>query len=202
MRRTRSALLAAALAGLTLTAVALPPNSPAPGFHGTDSTGKAQSLSQYRGKWVVLEWANSGCPYDRKHYESGSIEALQHQWTAKGVVWLSVISSAPGQQGYVTPAEEAAYLKQKNAAPTAVLLDPQGAIGHLYDARTTPHVFLIDPSGTIVYQGALDNQPSPDPATLKGADNYLADALSASLAGKPVSVAITRPYGCSVKYAQ
>ncbi len=128
------------------------------------------------------------------------MESLQRQWTAKGVVWLSVLSSAPGQQGYVTPAEENDYLKTMKAAPTAALLDPTGAIGHLYDARTTPHIFVIDPSGKIVYQGAIDDQPTPDPASLKIADNYVNDALNAAMAGKPVAFTVTKPYGCSVKY--
>lgn len=166
-----------------------------------DSNGQQHDLNQYRGKWVVLEWANRGCPYDQKHYLSGSMESLQREWTGKSVVWLSIISSAPGEQGFVTPQEENAYLRQMKAAPTAALLDPQGTIGHLYDARTTPHMFVIDPTGKIVYQGAIDNRPSPDPATLNGADNYLNDALNAAMAGKQVALAATRPYGCSVKYA-
>jgi hypothetical protein len=188
------------MAGFAATAGALPPGSMAPEFKGVDSNGVEHSLSKYRGKFVVLEWANKGCPYDQKHYLSGSMEALQKQWTGKGVVWLSVISSAPGQQGYVSPVEENDYLKTMKASPTAALLDPKGSIGHLYDARTTPHMFVIDPAGKVVYQGAIDDKPSPDQATLKGADNYLNDALNAAMAGKPVAVAMTKPYGCSVKY--
>lgn len=203
MKRLWGSLVPLALAGaLAGVGFALPPNSQAPDFKGVDSNGQSHSLSQYRGKWVVLEWANRGCPFDQKHYLSGSMEAQQREWTAKGVVWLSVLSSAPGEQGYVTAAEENAYLQQMKATPTAALLDPQGTIGHLYDARTTPHMFVIDPSGKIVYQGAIDDKPSPDPSTLKGADNYLNDALNAAMAGKPVPVAVTKPYGCSVKYAQ
>ena len=179
----------------------MPPNSPAPEFQGVDSNGVQHTLSQYRGKYVVLEWANQGCPYDQKHYLSGSMESLQREWTAKGIVWLSILSSAPGQQGFVSPAQENDYLRRMKAAPTAALLDPTGAIGHLYDARTTPHMFVIDPAGKIVYQGAIDNRPTPDQADLKGADNYLADALTAALAGRSVAVPVTRPYGCSVKYA-
>lgn len=201
MRRVWLGVLLVGMMGWAGAVRALPPDSVAPGFTGVDSHGAKHSLSEYKDKWVVLEWANRGCPYDRKHYESGSMEALQREWTAKGVVWLSVISSAPREQGYVTPTEENAYLEKMHAAPTAVLLDPKGVIGHLYDARTTPHMFVIGPNGTIVYQGAIDNKPSPDPATLKGADNYLNDALNAAMAGKPVAVAITKPYGCSVKYA-
>jgi peroxiredoxin len=199
MRRIWLGLL---MAGFAATGVvrALPPGSMAPEFKGVDSNGVQHDLSEYRGKWVVLEWANQGCPYEQKHYLSGNMESLQKQWTGKGVVWLSIISSAPGQQGYVTPSQENDYLQKMKAAPTAALLDPKGVIGHLYDARTTPHMFVIDPEGKIVYQGAIDDKPSPDPATLKGADNYLNDALNAAMAGKPVAVTSTRPYGCSVKY--
>jgi peroxiredoxin len=188
------------MAGMVGSAGALPPGSVAPEFKGVDSNGVEHSLSEYRGKFVVLEWANQGCPYERKHYLSGNMESLQKQWTAKGVVWLSIISSAPGEQGYVTGAQENDYLKTMKASPTAALLDPKGTIGHLYDAKTTPHMFVIDPAGKIVYQGAIDDKPSPDPSTLNGADNYLSDALNAALAGKPVAVAVTKPYGCSVKY--
>ena len=194
-------LLPVVLLFTSLSAIALPPNSIAPDFKGTDSTGVLQNLAKYRGKYVVLEWANQGCPYDRKHYLSGSMEALQKEWTAKGVVWLSVISSAPGEQGYVNPAEENDYLKKMHAAPTAAILDPRGEIGHLYGAKTTPHIFVIDPSGKLIYQGAIDDQPSPEPETLKGAKNYLNESLNAVMSGKPVPVAVTRPYGCSIKYA-
>jgi hypothetical protein len=192
---------AAAAVLLAGSAWAVAPGSAAPEFKGKDSNGTQQTLSQYRGKWVVLEWANRGCPYDRKHYESGSMEALQKEWTSKGVVWLSIISSAPGQQGYVTAPQENDYLKQMKASPTAAILDPSGTIGHLYGAKTTPHMFVIDPSGKVVYQGAIDDQPTPDPSSLKGARNYLNEALTAAMAGKPVTKAVTSPYGCSVKYA-
>jgi peroxiredoxin len=201
MRSKRLGVLVSAFALSALMAGALPPGSTAPDFKGVDSNGVAHSLSEYSGKFVVLEWANKGCPYEQKHYLSGNMESLQKQWTGKGVVWLSIISSAPGQQGYVTPAEENDYLKTMKASPTAALLDPKGSIGHLYDAKTTPHMFVIDPTGKIVYQGAIDDKPTPDQADLKTADNYLNDALSAAMAGKPVAVAVTKPYGCSVKYA-
>ena len=200
MKSKGFAVLVPAFALSALMAVALPPASTAPEFKGVDSNGVEHSLAEYRGKFVVLEWANQGCPYEQKHYQSGNMESLQKQWTSKGVVWLSIISSAPGQQGYVTPAAENDYLKTMKASPTAALLDPQGTIGHLYDAKTTPHMFVIDPAGKIVYQGALDDKPTPDPSSLKGADNYVSDALTAAMAGKPVAVAATRPYGCSVKY--
>jgi hypothetical protein len=173
----------------------------APEFSATDSHGAGHMLSEYRGKFVVLEWHNNGCPYVRKHYESGNMQRLQKVWTERGVVWLTVISSAPGMQGHVSAAEENAYVKQVDAAPTAVLLDPAGRLGHLYDAKTSPHMFIVDPSGMLVYNGAIDDRPTPDPASLAGARNYVSQALAEGLAGKPVSLPTSRPYGCSVKYA-
>jgi len=186
---------------ISAPAHAIAPNAPAPDFKGTDANGNTQTLSRYRGRFVVLEWANQGCPFDRKHYLSGSMEALQKEWTAKGVIWLSVISSAPGEQGYVTPAEERAYLQRMHAAPTAAILDPTGKIGRLYAAKTTPHMFVIDPAGKLIYQGAIDDKPTSDQADLKTAHNYVTAALEEAMAGKPVETAVTRPYGCSVKYA-
>jgi peroxiredoxin len=200
MKRVWLGLLLGAFAASNI-AIALPPDSMAPDFKGVDSNGVQHSLSDYRGKFVVLEWANRGCPYEQKHYLSGNMESLQKQWTAKGIVWLSILSDGPGQQGYVTPAQENDYLKTMHASPTAALLDPAGAIGHLYQARTTPHIFVVGPTGKIVYQGAIDNQPTPDPSSLKGADNYLNDALNAAMAGKPVAIASTKPYGCAVHFA-
>ena len=172
----------------------------APTFAATDSHGKTESLDRFRGKYVVLEWHNQGCPFTRKHYVSGNMQALQKQWTEKGVAWFTVISSAPGQQGYVTSDQENAYVEKVHAAPTAVLMDPDGKLGHLYGAKTTPHMFIIDPQGKIIYAGAIDNRPTPDPEDVKGADNYVSDALVASMAGKAVAVPYTRAYGCSVKY--
>ena len=176
--------------------------SPAPGFTATDSHGQAHSLSEYRGKFVVLEWHNHDCPYTRKHYASGNMEALQKEWTAKGVVWFTVISSAPGLQGYMTDAEENSYLEKMHADPTAVLMDPEGKLGRLYDAKTTPEMYVIDPQGKLIYEGAIDNRPTPDESDIKGADNYLNDALTEAMEGKQVAVEYTRPYGCSVKYAE
>lgn len=172
----------------------------APAFTATDSHGQTQSLQQYRGKYVVLEWHNQGCPYTRKHYVSGNMQSLQKEWTAKGVVWFTVISSAPGTQGYVTPPEENAYLARMHAAPTAVLLDPDGKVGRLYNAKTTPQMFVIDPLGKLIYDGAIDNKPTVDPEDIRGADNYVSDALTAAMAGKPVATPYSRSYGCSVKY--
>lgn len=201
MHRLTSLATIAALALASFgPAVALTPGITAPDFKGTDSQGRTESLSQYRGKFVVLEWANQGCPYEQKHYNSGNMEKLQREWTGKGVVWLSVLSSAPGQQGNVTPAEENAYLRQKHAVPTAAILDPSGQIGRLYEAKTTPHMFVIDPAGKLIYQGAIDDAPSTDPSTVNAAHNYVSQALNEAMAGKSVSTPVTRPYGCSVKY--
>ena len=174
----------------------------APQFQATDSNGRTHSLSDYRGKFVVLEWHNNGCPYTRKHYESGNMQGLQKQWTNKGVVWFTVISSAPGEQGYVTAAEENDYLKQMNASPTAALLDPEGEVGRLYGAKTTPHMFIINPSGTLIYDGAIDSKATTEREDIQGAKNYVTDALQEAMAGKPVATPTSRPYGCSVKYAR
>jgi len=176
--------------------------APAPAFTATDSHGQAQSLSQYHGKYVVLEWHNQGCPYTRKHYVSGNMQNLQKEWTAKGVVWFTVISSAPGTQGFVTPSEENAYVEKMHAVPTAVLLDSDTKIARLYGAKTTPQMIVIDPSGKVIYDGAIDSKATPDPDDIRTADNYVNDALTAAMAGKPVTTAFTRPYGCSVKYRE
>lgn len=172
----------------------------APDFTATDSNGKTHHLADYKGKYVVLEWHNQGCPYTRKHYESGNMQHLQKEWTGKGIVWFTVISSAPGTQGYVTAPQENDYLKKMNAAPTAVLLDPNGNLGHLYAAKTTPHMYIINPQGVLVYNGAIDDHPTPDQADIAASKNYVSTALQEALSGKPISDAATRPYGCSVKY--
>lgn len=173
---------------------------PAPNFTATDTNGQTHKLSDYAGKFVVLEWHNRGCPYTQKHYNSGNMENLQREWTGRGVIWLTVISSAPGKQGFVTASDENAYVKQVNAAPTAVLLDPTGTLGHLYEAKTTPHMFIINPQGTLIYNGAIDDRPTADRSDINGAKNYVSAALEQALAGKPVTTPTTRPYGCSVKY--
>jgi len=172
----------------------------APDFTATDSNGRVHKLSEYQDKFVVLEWTNRGCPYTQKHYNSGNMQRLQREWTSRGVIWLTVISSAPGKQGYVKAAEENAYVKQVNAAPTAVLLDPTGVLGHLYNAKTTPHMVIIDAKGILIYNGAIDDRPTTDVADVNGARNYLSLALEEATSGKPVSAPTTRPYGCSVKY--
>jgi peroxiredoxin len=196
----RSILRIVVLAALVASAFAVKVGDPAPGFTAVDSNGKQQSLANYKGKYVVLEWHNQGCPYTKKHYESGNMQRLQKEWTGKGVVWLTVISSAPGTQGFVTPTQENDYVKTMNAVPTAVLMDPGGSLGHLYAAKTTPHMFIIDPSGTLIYNGAIDDHPTSDQSDIPNSKNYVSIALQQAMNGKPVSDAATRPYGCSVKY--
>jgi peroxiredoxin len=174
--------------------------APAPEFTATDLQGHERRLSEFKGKFVVLEWHNQGCPFVAKHYNSGNMQRLQKDLTGQGAVWLTVISSATGKQGFVTPDEEKAYLTQTHASPTAVLLDPDGKLGRLYGAKTTPHMFVIDDHGTLVYAGAIDDRPSTDVADVDGAKNYVRAAYEEAKAGKPVSVSTTASYGCSVKY--
>jgi len=201
----RKEFAAPSLIGFALIALSLGwaarVGEPAPGFTATDTNGEVHKLSEYQGKFVVLEWTNRGCPYTQKHYNSGNMQRLQREWTGRGVVWLTVISSAPGKQGYVTASEENAYLKQANAAPTAVLLDPAGTLGHLYEAKTTPHIFVINPKGSLIYNGAIDDRPTTDVSDVSGAKSYVSLALEEATSGKPVGTPTSRPYGCSVKYA-
>jgi len=199
--------LAAIVAAVLALASATPSRAaqvgaPAPDFHGTDSNGKTQSLDQYKGKYVVLEWHNHDCPYTIKHYQSGNMQSLQKEWTAKGVVWFTVISSAPGTQGYVDAAQENAYIKKMGAQPTAAILDPKGEIGHLYGAKTTPNMFIIDPTGKLIYAGAIDDRPTTEISDIRSSKNYVSAALSEAMSGNTVETPVTRPYGCSVKYWQ
>lgn len=202
MKRWVASVIGAGLAAMIAVTVARAARvgERAPDFTATDSNGKTQKLSDYAGKFVVLEWTNRGCPYTQKQYNSGNMQKLQHEWTAKGVVWLTVVSSAPGKQGYVTAPEENAYVKQVNADPTAVILDPDGTLGHLYDAKTTPHMFVINPQGMLIYNGAIDDKPTTDVADISGARNYVSLALDEAMSGKAVGIGTSRPYGCSVKY--
>jgi peroxiredoxin len=186
---------------IVLVARAASVGQQAPTFSGKDSQGKTESLAQYRGKYVVLEWTNRDCPYTQKQYNSGNMQALQREWTGKGVVWLTVLSSAAGEQGYLDAAEENAQMEKVHAHPTAAILDPSGEIGKLYSAKTTPHMFVIDPAGKLIYAGAIDDKATTDTADVKTAKNYVSAALTEAMAGQPVQVAATRPYGCSVKYA-
>lgn len=192
---------AAALALAVLRADSPAVGAPAPAFTATDMTGKSVSLSDFKGKYVVIEWTNDGCPFVKKHYGTGSMPATQKWATEQGVVWLSVVSSAPGAQGYVDSAAAQALYKGDYWKGTKVLLDPEGTLGHLYQAKTTPHMFVIDPDQNLRYMGGIDNKPSANPADLDGATNYVRQALTELRAGKAVSVPRSRPYGCSVKYA-
>lgn len=174
--------------------------APAPMFTAVDANGAQRSLSEFAGRIVVLEWTNDGCPYVRSHYNSGNMQATMAQAMAQGAVWLTIISSAPGEQGYADGARARSIAQAANASPTAILLDPTGAIGHSYGARTTPHMFIINPEGRIVYQGAIDDRPRAN-ASREGATNYVLNALADMRAGRAVQTAQTTPYGCSVKYA-
>jgi hypothetical protein len=187
--------------GVGETAVASPRvGEPAPAFTGTDSHGNTRSLSDFRGETVVLEWTNRDCPYVRKHYDTGNMQALQKKAAADGIVWLSVISSAPGKQGHATPDLANSVAAEQGAGPTAIILDPEGTIGRAYDARTTPHMYVIDGEGTLVYMGGIDDRPTASRADVEGAENYVLAALADVAAGRPVQTPTSRPYGCSVKY--
>jgi len=192
------------LFGLALLAcssdAALRVGQPAPDIQGTDTQGEVHRLSDYRGKTLVLEWTNHLCPYVRKHYGAGNMQAQQREAAAQGVVWLSIISSAPGRQGHVTPAQADELTRSRSAAPSAVILDPAGEIGRAYGARTTPHMFIIDGTGKLVYMGGIDSIASADLADIPKATQYVRVALQEMADGRLISNPVTRPYGCSVKY--
>ncbi len=195
------ALLAGALAIFPFHAGAAPAvGAPAPEFTGIDSSGKSHRLSDMRGKVVVLEWTNHDCPFVARHYRSNNMQRTQKDVTDGGVVWLSVISSAPGMQGHVSGREPDALTQSRRAYPSAVLLDPKGDIGRLYRAAVTPHIFVVDKDGTLAYQGAIDDIPSWDEADIPKATNYVRQVLAQLKAGLQVKPGVTRPYGCSVKY--
>lgn len=187
-----------AAAGVSAQAVV---GQAAPEFSATDTSGKPVTLADYKGKHVVLEWVNPGCPFVQKHYDSGNMPETQKAATAKGVVWLSVNSTAKDAGDYMSPSALSAWQKTKGATPTATLMDLDGKVGRAYGARTTPHMYLIDPQGKLVYAGAIDSKPTANPADIKGATNYVNAAVGEALAGKPVTQATTRAYGCSIKYA-
>jgi len=172
----------------------------APDFSLTDTNGKTESLSQFKGEYVVLEWTNPDCPFVHKHYDSGNMQKLQKEFTAKGVVWLTIDSSAPGKQGNYTPNQLNEILKQRHAAPTAMLVDSGSGVAIAYGAKTTPHMFVINPDGNLIYEGAIDSIASPDQADISKATNYVQTALDEAMAGKPVTTPTSRSYGCSVKY--
>lgn len=206
MMKNRIARAALALFVLAVAAApaaqANPPEvgTPAPAFTGTDTKGVAHSLSDFLGKIVVLEWTNPECPFVKKHYDTGNMQALQKEAVDEGVIWLSIVSSAPGKQGYGTPEEAEKYMAESGSAATARLLDPEGTIGHLYGATSTPNMFVIDAEGNLAYAGAIDDRASPDPASVEGAHNYVRAAIDSLKAGTKLDVPFTRPYGCGIKY--
>ena len=187
-----------------LSAAAPEVDAPAPAFTAVDTRGASHSLAAYRGRWVVLEWVNHSCPYTKKHYKvvdgrPGNTQAMQRDY-AKRAVWLSVVSSAPGKQGFTTAGEADELTREKGAAPAAVIRDTAGALGRLYGARNTPQYAIVDPQGVLRYAGAIDDKRSPRVNDIAGATNYVRAALDAGLAGKPIAVGQTQPYGCDVKY--
>jgi len=195
---TKTTLALALAAGTTLAAPEV--GQPAPAFTLTDSNGQSHNLADFKGKFVVLEWLNHGCPFVKKHYDSNNMQKLQKEYTGKDVVWLSIVSSAPGKQGHMSPAETNQAKEEKGSAATAVLLDEDGTVGQLYGAKVTPELYVINPDGNLIYAGAIDDKKSLDPADVEGAANYVKRALDEALAGQPVSTPKTEPYGCSVKY--
>ncbi|KQV96481.1 redoxin domain-containing protein [Pelomonas sp. Root1237] len=195
-RSLLAALILPALAHATANV-----DAPAPTFSATTADGKTVNLADYKGKTVVLEWTNHDCPYVRKHYGAGNMQTQQKAAAAQGVVWLQVISSAPGQQGFVDGATAQKLNADRGAVPTATLLDPKGELGKLYGAQTTPHMYVIKADGTLAYKGGIDSLATPDKADIAKAEPYVTEALAAVAAGRKVEKASTRPYGCSVKYA-
>lgn len=196
---TAAALMATGFAaGAVRAEVAV--GGPAPEFTLTDIEGEQHSLSDYEGQYVVLEWYNPDCPFVVKHYQSHNMQDLQELYTSEDVAWLMVNTGAPGKQGVYSPEEFASILEEQGAYATALLLDQDGAVGRLYGAQTTPHMYVIDPEGTLIYQGAIDDTPSVDVSDIPNSINYVAQALDESMQGEPVSMAQTKSYGCSVKY--
>src|SRR5881409_1296394 len=191
--------LIAFAAGALYAADVPPVGSAAPDFSAPDASGKTQSLSQYKGKYVVLEWFNPECPFVKKHYGSGNMQKLQDQYTGKGVVWLTIDSNAPGTEGSITPEQAQKVSASWKTHQTALLLDPEGKAGRAYGAKNTPNMVIINPEGKIAYEGAIDSKATPNPADIPNSTNYVKAALDESLTGKPVTTSQTKPYGCSVK---
>jgi hypothetical protein len=197
----RRTLLTAALALIAVPALAAPVlNAPAPEFTAVDQAGRTRSLADFKGKIVVLEWTSDACPFSHKHYDSGNMQRLQRRAVRQGVVWLTVMTAPPGRAGSMTAEQIRAWRKRVRSHATAVLLDSDGRLARAYEARTTPHMFVIDKAGRLVYMGGIDNRPYADPASLKGATNYVALALADLKAGRPIADPVTPPYGCSVEY--
>jgi alkyl hydroperoxide reductase subunit AhpC len=201
-RRKAAALIVAGACWLIAgSSQAVSVGQPAPDFKATDTSGKTVSLSDFKGKHVVLEWVNPGCPYVQKHYSSANMQGTQKEAIAKGVVWLAVNSTATDHGDYKAPAAMAQWMQGQKAAASATLMDSSGTVGRAYGARTTPHMYIINPQGLLVYAGAIDSKPSSSPADVASATNHVKVALGEALAGKAISQATTRPYGCSVKYS-
>lgn len=198
--KTLVTLLALALAAPAFSQAEIKVDAPAPAFSVKDATGKAHTLADAKGKWVVLEWYNKDCPYVRKHYDSRNMQGLQTKYMAQGVMWYTVISSATGKQGFLANAEVAPNFTKEGAKPTAVLIDADGTMGKAYGAKTTPHMYVINPQGNVVYAGAIDDNNSADAKVIPKSVNYIAAALDAGMAGKAVEKKSTAAYGCSVKY--
>ncbi|WP_297692320.1 redoxin domain-containing protein [Phenylobacterium sp.] len=197
----RTALVALAALGFAAPALAAPQiDAPAPDFQAADARGRVRALAGYRGKIVVLEWTSDACPYSHKHYDSGNMQRLQAKARRQGVVWFTVMTAPRASAEYMTPPEVRAWKKKVHSHATAVLIDSDGRLARAYEAKTTPHMFIIDPTGRLVYMGGIDDRPFTDPKSLKGADNYVADALADLKAHRPIAHPVTRPYGCSVKY--
>ncbi len=197
----RIALLTAAIAFAPFAAIASPVvDQPAPAFTAATADGKTLDLNSLRGKTVVLEWTNHECPFVKKHYESGNMQSLQKDAASKGFIWLQVVSSAPGKQGYVDGATAVKLNASRGAAPTNTLLDPDGKLGKLYGAQTTPHIYIIDAKGVLIYKGGIDSIASADKTDIVKAEPYVANALTAIAAGKNIANGSTKPYGCSIKY--
>ena len=192
--------LGAALLLAAGAAAAVMSGAAAPGFTIADTAGRAVQLADYKGKYVVLEWTNPECPFVRKHYSSGNMQALQKEWGSRDVVWLAINSTNASNSEFRTPREMTSWMQAQGAAPAATLLDSTSATGRAYGAKTTPQMFVVDPGGKIVYAGAIDDKRSANPADAKTAHNYVRAALTEAMAGKPVTIASTTPYGCSVKY--
>ena len=191
--------LVAVVASAAATAATV--GQPAPAFTAVDTSGKTVSLADFKGRHVVLEWVNPGCPYVQKHYSSANMQGTQKEAAAKGVVWQAVNSTTTEHGDYKAPAAMAKWMQGQQAAAAATLMDVEGKVGRAYGARTTPHLYIVDPKGMLVYAGGIDNKPTANPADVAGATNHVKVALAETLAGKPVTQATTRPYGCSVKYA-
>lgn len=206
LAHTGLATVASSVAGGTLLRArpvwaAAKVGEPAPAFTAAASTGASVSLVDYKGKLVILEWTNHDCPYVRKHYETGNMQSLQKETTAEGAAWLTIISSAPSEQGHVTPSQANELTASRKAAPAFVLLDPKGTVGRLYGATNTPHMYVVDKGGVLIYAGAIDDRPTSRRADVQGANNYVRAALQAVAAGQPVKTPVTRAYGCTVKYS-